>query len=310
MPVSGSQNFAFIANPLNVRCRLPIELIKDHTIRKANPVQIERIQTVLSNLGFLPRPPKHLYEFEAIRESKPGSFSFKPLPRKNWRYYVIGFKGSNQELIKIQLAANISNVDLELAFIFINGGMLYNPIMVFHYFDEAGTGVLLPEPIRKQDLTEIGLIYSMMKQVGGEFPDIKRAISMFDSLKLLPANSEFGILGMFSILELLITHTPNQPVMGDSIRHQVRTKIPLLSRRLGEPIDHISYFIRSDERTIWEKLYDYRSNIAHGGKPDFKRKLHVLKSAKNARRFLYSVTKALLRHSLVEPQLFVDLKKC
>lgn len=48
----------------------------------------------------------------------------------------------------------------------------------------------------------------------------------------------------------------------------------------------------------------------HGGVPDFQGDLQILRDANNAKSSLKEVVKALLRHSLQEPQLYKDLRAC
>jgi len=144
----------------------------------------------------------------------------------------------------------------------------------------------------------------------GDFPEILRAMNMFDSLSLLPVKSEFHVLGLFAIIEMLITHNPKLEDRGDSITHQMQSKIPLLSRRFDRQLDFSSFFGNATEKKVWAALYKYRSALAHGGVPDFQGDLQILKNANNAKAFLKEVVKALLRHSLQEPQLYRDLRAC
>lgn len=58
-------------------------------------------------------------------------------------------------------------------------------------------------------------------------------------------------------------------------------------------------------------MYKYRSAITHGGMPDFTRgDLAVLMSPRQALKLLKETTKALIRHTLSEPQLILDLRQC
>jgi hypothetical protein len=109
---------------------------------------------------------------------------------------------------------------------------------------------------------------------------------------------------------MLITHNPKLEDRGDSITHQMKSKIPLLSHRFDRPLDY-SIFQDANKEKIWSALYKYRSAIAHGGVPDFEDKeLRVLKDSSNAKIFLKETVKALLRHCLKEPELFRDLREC
>ena len=133
---------------------------------------------------------------------------------------------------------------------------------------------------------------------------------MYDSLRMLSPNSEFHVLGLFAIIEMLITHNPKLEDRGDSISHQMQSKIPLLSRRFRRPVDYQSFFPGANEKRVWTAMYGYRSALAHGGVPDFNAKLRILKDAPTSVAFLREAVKALLRHSLVEPKLYRDLRGC
>src|SRR5690606_9213645 len=101
-------------------------------------------------------------------------------------------------------------------------------------------------------------------------------------------------------------HKPGNKEIGDSLCHQITTKVPLLSRRFDNPLDYSEF--KSKESTVWNKLYEFRSSIAHGDEPDFSSKLAALKSAQVAERFLHEATRKLLAHALEEPALYDSLK--
>jgi len=134
---------------------------------------------------------------------------------------------------------------------------------------------------------------------------------MYDSLGFLMDNSEFNVIGLFAIIEMLITHNPKLEDRGDSITHQMQAKLPLLIRRFQASINHEDFLGKVDSKKVWSALYAFRSSIAHGGVADFsKGAMHVLGSADLATEFVRTVVKGLLRQLLVEPQLFQDLKNC
>jgi hypothetical protein len=71
-------------------------------------------------------------------------------------------------------------------------------------------------------------------------------------------------LGLFAVIESLITHNPHGDY--DSLTHQVSTKIPLLERMFRKPLDYQSVDSSgTSSAKIWKKLYGYRSALAHGG---------------------------------------------
>ncbi len=316
------ESWAFVLNQIVIEADLPFELAPDCFIKKASDEQRERITEALIKRvgGYSVINPRQLYECEAIFEKDPigSSCRYEPLPESDWRYYIVVTNPDNGiTLNNLNYASNISDVPLELLGLYFphNDYAGWNSAVLLNHFQPT---VKYPSKKVDQDsLADISEIYkSLIKTTGGltgktDFPEILRAIEMFDSLRLLPANSEFHVLGLFAIIEMLITHNPKLEDRGDSITHQMQSKIPLLSRRFDRQLDFSSFFGNTTEKKIWAALYKYRSALAHGGVPDFHHKdLRILKNADNAKAFLKEVVKALLRHSLQEPQLYRDLRDC
>jgi hypothetical protein len=129
---------------------------------------------------------------------------------------------------------------------------------------------------------------------------------MFGALAPVPRCNGLHMLGLFAVLESLLTHDAKGAY--DSLTHQIRSKMVLLGKRLTKPLDY-GVFGPADPATIWWKLYQVRSCIAHGGRLNFS-KLQVLKDERTAEAFLLTATKALLRHALKEPELVLDLRAC
>ena len=118
-----------------------------------------------------------------------------------------------------------------------------------------------------------------------------------------------SIIGLFSIIESLITHSTKQNV-DDSLNHQIKTKIPLLSKKFQRTLNYEKYFSPANEETIWGKLYDFRSKIVHEGNENIEKDNSVLKSLNSVTDFLKETVKLLILFALKEPQLLTDLKKC
>lgn len=57
-------------------------------------------------------------------------------------------------------------------------------------------------------------------------------------------------------------------------------------------------------------MYECRSLIAHGGKPDFSKGLRLLGTYDRALYLVKETTKAVIVQALREPQLLVDLRNC
>lgn len=306
-------NYTHIATPLDLRCSLPVEIIPGYYLRKADDEQSETIRSTIKNFTFIDSC-EELYECKPIEEKRSDSgttWRFEPLERKDWRYFIVQFSGTNEQIGGLQVAANLLESELRLGLTFLGiGGFVWGPSETNFFNDFSISRPRIVQELREQDLKEWGKIYTKIKNVESNYPSIKRTTLMLNSLNFLSFASEFNTLGLFAIIESLISHRPKSAETGDSLGHQVRTKIPLLSRRFDKPIDYNNFFDTAREDTVWKTLYDYRSNLAHGEESDFNGTLKLLKDQSTAKDFLRTTTKALLRHALIEPQLYMDLREC
>lgn len=221
------------------------------------------------------------------------------------------YRDGDHKVDVLQLTANVLRPPLDLSVRFHKKGFGIRSPDAFHRRQNL---LYLPGPeipvVRSEDIGAIRKCYILLEALETKYPEIKRAFLMLNDLRDLPWRSDCETLGLFSIVEILVTHRPRSSDAGDSITHQVSTKLPLLMNCFAPPIDPSPRFGQSKPATIWNKLYDYRSNLAHGSELDFASKLIVLGHAENVRGFLREITAALLRHSLVEPELLRDLRAC
>ncbi len=138
---------------------------------------------------------------------------------------------------------------------------------------------------------------------------IKRAIELNWNLKRISNLNNLPILGLFMIIEMLLTHNPNDKEVGDSLTHQIKTKVAFLSPRFSKPLDYSAFGNNVKPEKIWGGLYNYRSCIAHGNHVDFANdKLRMLKDADTAFDFLNRATRTLLAHAIMEPDVINGLK--
>lgn len=143
---------------------------------------------------------------------------------------------------------------------------------------------------------------------------IKKTLTDFISLKEISIESSFRFLCYFSILESLLTHNKQRSASNTTVAFQLQTKLNLLNNRFENPIDYRSYFKVPDTvnfELIIEKLYHYRSNIAHGNASDFDKDLFILKGKVGAAlKFVHEVTRNVILLALKDPDLVKDLKNC
>ena len=138
---------------------------------------------------------------------------------------------------------------------------------------------------------------------------IIRAFDFNANMKMLTNANNMRVLAYFAIIEMLLTHNPNEKEIGDLLTHQIKTKIALISSRLDTPINYTTFGAGVAPDKIWSALYNFRSSIAHGNHINFQEgKCAVLKDPGTATTFVAAVCKNLLKHALYEPELINSLK--
>lgn len=314
MPASEvpSENFAFVINVLGLVSADAFTLASGHVLRRAT---IQEVAIIEENLSRLVPPIPQL-----IRnpwKTRVESGQIQPLPAEEWRYFVITFSGTNDTIIELEEAFVLAPKEIKIAFTCVGfpGVSTKLPGMIFHPDRLLN---LLPRSIKEQipfveiqasDIEDVAKIHSRLQRTSGISFGPKRYVAELQTLQGLPQNSPLLFLGYFALLESLLTHAPDPKDPLDSITRQVKSKVALLDNRFEKHIDY-SAFRGANADTVWTKMYDYRSRVAHGGAPDFSDRLAVLRDQMTALMLLRETVKATVRHSLIEPQLLTDLRNC
>lgn len=311
--------WSLILNSIEVIHALPYEISPGIRLARASNEQVQKIKRRLESLlGDGHFGWANFYEcvFDKSPEN-PNTMIPRALAPDQWRYYIIETDDNGKMNIDLQHASNASLMPLDICSVqFMNhGGFGWRTgSLHYHFFSKTYEP---PIGIGTDELADLTNSYNQyIKITGGtggktEFPEILRAQELLDSLSLIPAYSDFHILGLFAIIEMLITHNPKLEDRGDSITHQMQSKIPLLSKRFAHKPKPGEFFGNASEKKIWSALYKCRSAIAHGGVADFgSGELRLLKDARTAKAFLLDVVRKMIRHSFVEPVLFRDLREC
>ena len=295
------------------------EVIESHG-SISEPIEIaENVHLKLADDQYISAIKQHMLPFfllsgienYILHEYKPGAGNrMVPLEKENWQYWII----THTNFLKEEnLALSIELAEIGLTPVLdVTGPQGFsrhlNPQIASSYYQDR-----LSYDLRTVDETVIKNIKStraLLDEFSGrknEFYFIDKAIKDFVNLKELHKKSPFRVIAIFSIIELLITNR------GVSISHQLRTKIPLLNRRFDLPLDFFAFFSGPDtltEEKIIDKMYQYRSDIAHGNMTRFESALKILHSEEKTVEFLYLLLKRLVRYSLSDPQLIADLKQC
>ena len=299
--------FAHVLDSLDVSGKLPIEIIPGHEFRRATDQEIDRIKRELKNHRLVISP----YEHRIISTEK--SFTTKPLPSTRWKYYVISFNNTNDELRTIENASNLLKNDISLGYMFFNqGGLGFSQAEISTYFIDHFSYWYTSKLIKRSEILEINYNYNLITNLDPiRYPPIVKALSDFHQTKMITDRSLLKVLSYFAIFECVLTHLPHPNDTIDSITRQIRTKMSLLGKRFQRELEYSLYFPSlTDPEKIWKKLYDYRSRLAHGESVDFTRQFHELQSHDKIRFFLLESLKLLLLYALKEPEFISDLQKC
>lgn len=142
---------------------------------------------------------------------------------------------------------------------------------------------------------------------------IKKALIDYSELHTISDQSPFKLVSYFSIIESLITHNPRSEY-GNSISKQLSNKIEFLYNNFFIGFDFKDYFKGPDSdtiNTIIYKLYNYRSDVAHGNIPKFNKDLKIIaQNLENVLPFMGNLLRQVLKISISKPSLIIDLKKC
>ena len=301
-------SFAHILTPLDVGFLLPFEFTPGFSIARADRDQIAEIKPYLHGGIFHKLLPYELGNFRAEGSMR----RFSALPESEWKYLVIDFDSPRSDVSSMGFALQLIAPAVELGLIYfkegpLNGGLLGGVAPISSFLELHG--LKPPVVVTQASIQAAATYFEQIKASQGSA--VFKAIVSFDQLRSLPRLSDMSVLGCFAVLESLITHDPLSPTHGDSLNHQVSTKMPLLCKRYNAGPVPATDFQNIDSGKLWKELYKWRSRIAHGGTADFKTgDLKKLGSRDAAFSFLKENVRRLLLLALTEPELINDLKNC
>ena len=303
-----NRSYAVITTPLEVKCKLPFELIPGHTLDKASNKQVEDIKKWLNEFG-----DKRLQD--SLEYYTPeNSVERCRLDPDKWRYFVVNYDETNQRLInELRPVAGIASVELPMWLTIVHSeathGSALDPV-AFSLMENSLCSFQSPRIIDEQILLQIKTTHTNYVALASEYTEVKRAIKMYQELKHISEHSDLRVLAMFAIIELVLTHNPDAKIEGESLTRQISTKMPLLMKKYDVPLDASAFHMENTEK-LWKTLYTYRSKVAHGSVVQFEKgELRNLSDRDAVLKFLGDATRALLRYALAEPEFISDLKKC
>lgn len=306
---------SILCNYIN-SAEIKIELFPGYTLEKASGKLLEEIKYCL---GDKLKGPIHRNPFESFVVDK-NVHPYKMKYCKNeseWQYWTI--RHNTQYMSDpAKYALHISEAE-------------FNPILIIHHQPSNPNWKVsnhsihhhLYQAINEQQfstrwatitpetllsLRNNYLKLTLLNKIKYEF--IFNSLNEYAELRKLPYDSPFKILGLLAIIENLIT---DGNMNFRTIKHQLKSKFILLNNRFAKSFDLTQIFKGANTDTnelIIQKIYDYRSKIAHGGKVDFQDELKLLGNKEKVYNVLNSITKCICTLGINEPQLLADLKKC
>jgi hypothetical protein len=312
--------FAFVSYPIQIDSSL-LPFSFDNILVFDKPTE-EELKMIRKNLDEMHGIQDFKRPFEAVNYREEGHgedfhvMNFKKLDEKDWLYNVIRFvyEGPevnpfwNKPISKLQLASLTQSKKIRIGPTFYNelkskSGRFTEDWEHFSYIHND----IIDNVWNSEDLEKLKVAYEKICTLEIDYPDLYRSLKLLDSIPKFVGFNEFMNLSLFSVIESVLTHAPKSD--SDSITHQIKTKVNLLSKRFDVEIDYSSFGGANDD-TIWKKLYEFRSRIAHGGNIDFQKSLSILKDSYTVQLFLENFLSTMLRNAINDPELYVDLKKC
>ena len=304
-------NFIFLCDIISSDINDCFEIYPNYFIKKANKSQVELIKKQIQKSGYVDQVCR---PFETIpTTSKLNAIMFQPLDFENWKYWIVEYINEHDAKPYLYNILRLCELELNPMFhFFLPGGSTLNPYEYFEFVQKCLWGKNKVKILDSEHIGEINSYFTLFEKYEGikeNYESIKKALKDFYHLGMITSNNNFKIIAIFSIIETLLTNDKE----GSRISYQLKEKLNLLNNRFNRKINIYDYFNGPDTmcfEMIIEKMYAYRSNIAHGDFIDFNQKLQIIADPNKAYDFLYTLLRRLITHSLKEPQLIKDLRCC
>lgn len=310
---------AYVANQLVLTDSTPLQISETAVLRAATAEEISASENYLQKVSSATSVPYRDYKQQwTLKEDKNGTTTLRssPLPIDQWRHLVLEYRGEGQ------------------AFSFLRKMLaIADPPLFFSYYtltSESGEGydgfcainMSILERVERAwwenpNGTEVNA--SQIRDLEGSIGQVKaspeysfviQAIESYYDLQLLPPDSPMYLLGLFSIVESLITHRPRSAETLDSVTHQICNKIVFIDDCLLEKPHVAAPFFGSIDRVkLWKKLYSYRSQIAHTASSSLAEHGDLI-SRDNILKYLDPKAREIIRLAITRPQVIHRLKAC
>ncbi|MBV5292536.1 MAG: hypothetical protein JZU58_09295 [Curvibacter lanceolatus] len=318
-----SRGIAFVTSSLSVVGGSCVNLMENVNFRAANDLEIDHIKSVIASSipEFIHKFPNP-YETQRIEipDGPAYSIEYHYLPRTEWKYWVVDFIAGNGTIFDLDVIAQVLPFPFKIGFMSLyadNSSVLGSGgrVQLVHGLNELQS--MFHPGVREivvnvDQISSLSSLYKRFCSIKEGFEFVRSAVENFSALRGIPFGSDLIVVGLFSIIESLVTHAPRSNETLDSVTHQIVNKIALLKRMYESPVSASVYFdADAKEDVIWKKLYRYRSSVAHGtpvvwDAGDFL----ILKNRYLVIDFLFYNVRELIKLGLSDPDFLSDLRKC
>lgn len=316
------KNYLILWNDVEVGSEIPFDL-GNYIVRKPEKSMIKQISSHFHDvMGSFEMWPNQEAE---IRRDGNSLHSQQIKNEDEFRYLIIEPKKQidSERFNRISQGFRLTEEDLwtesSLHVCELNSNILFHPDQVGSFFGLTGSREI-PPIVNWNSVAEIVKLRDKFNDK--EFPNIIDSIQLFIDNDAIKDKSLLKHLGCFAIIESLLSHSPSQNDSMDSIIRQLKRNLILLNNR---PLGYVDLILDSfngaNANTIINKLYAYRSSIAHGGRGNAELdQLYQLRKTNEKSKelgltknqwiawYIRKLTKGVLLHALLEPQLVNDLK--
>jgi len=307
-------SISFLITKTDLKLQEPYKIDLEHCIRRATKKEVSDIERLIIPYTRLSMDSSaYVSPYRLFRQE---DRSIQELPESKWHYWVLENKKEHlppPELINAFLLSN-PELDFGPSISYKNSKLFgFSPPNYYDIHKLRGILFNIDDTVSiSNDLLEfVSNCYLNIKDIGDRQPFITDAITRYRQSRSLVQGANLKIVGYFSVIELLITHSPRLNESLDSITHQLVSKIILLSKQYNNPVCPEDYFGSITTKKLWKKLYSFRSAIAHGGNAKFsEREFESLAGMKNVEEFLRENIKQLILLALIKPDFLIDLKEC
>lgn len=297
--------------------QLPFELSETMTLRAATESEVEQLNSHLNEAYGNASRWVVPFDHEPVEVEENGNKKTIYSPSEKRRWWVIAFNGYNPQIIELGKVSSLVNPKLHFGATFTyselnqtgkHQGVLYgNHSQIELLANESRKKY---EEVHHEELHKLKRYYGLLVNDKTQYEKAGFVLDLYSSSSSLWIRSGLLTLSLFSIIESIIAHKPRLTETLDSITHQIKYKLNLLSKRFDRSVKHEEYFGEIGYPKLWGKLYGLRSDIAHGQKYEFDGQYAVLQSLENVNNFLDKVAKELIKLSIDENDLIADLREC